>query len=141
MDGKKLPRSYSISSSPLRTGYVEIAVKEQGIVSAFLNRDARVGLAVEAHGPYGQFYFDEREHRSVVLFAGGSGITPIMSMLRYIEETAPDTEIKLFYAVRTEHDIIFRGRSREAAETAAAIPLPGRREQTGMRNGMVHAVT
>jgi len=94
VDGKKLPRSYSMSSSPLRTGYVEIAVKEQGIVSAFLNRDAREGLTVEAHGPYGQFHFDERLHRSVVLFAGGSGITPIMSMLRYIEETAPDTEIK-----------------------------------------------
>lgn len=108
VDGKKLPRSYSISSSPLRTGYVEIAVKEQGIVSAFLNRDARVGLTVEAHGPYGQFYFDERQHRSVALFAGGSGITPIMSMLRYIEETAPDTEIKLFYAVRTGQDIIFK---------------------------------
>jgi ferredoxin-NADP reductase len=83
-------------------------LKEQGIVSTFLNRDAREGLTVEAHGPYGQFYFDERQHGSVVLFAGGSGITPIMSMLRYIEETAPDTEIKLFYAVRTGQDIIFQ---------------------------------
>ncbi|HEY1203154.1 MAG: ferric reductase-like transmembrane domain-containing protein [Bryobacteraceae bacterium] len=108
VNGKKLPRSYSISSAPLRTDYVEITVKQQGIVSSFLNRDAKAGLKVEAHGPFGQFYFDEKQHRSIVLFAGGSGITPIMSMLRYIEEAAANTEITLFYGVRTEHDVIFQ---------------------------------
>lgn len=108
IDGRKLPRSYSISSSPLRTDHVEVTVKHQGLVSSFLNRDARVGLTVEAHGPFGQFCFDEKLHRSIVLFAGGSGITPILSMLRYIETAAVETEILLFYAVRSEHDIIFR---------------------------------
>lgn len=107
VDGKKLPRSYSISSSPLQNEFIEITVKEQGVVSTFLNREAREGLTVEAHGPFGQFYFDETRDRSIVLFAGGSGVTPIMSMLRYIEEAAPDTEITLFYAVRSEHDVIF----------------------------------
>jgi len=108
IDGRKLPRSYSISSSPLRTDYVEVTVKHQGLVSSFLNRDARVGLTVEAHGPFGQFCFDEKLHRNIVLFAGGSGITPILSMLRYIEAAAAETEILLFYGVRSEHDIIFR---------------------------------
>ena len=107
VNGKKLPRSYSISSSPSRTDFVEVTVKQQGIVSSFLNRDAKVGLAVEAHGPFGQFCFDKSLHQKMVLFAGGSGITPIMSMLRYIEEAAPGTEILLFYAVRSERDIIF----------------------------------
>jgi ferredoxin-NADP reductase len=74
-----------------------------------LNREAEKGLTVEAHGPFGQFYFDEARHRTIVLFAGGSGITPIMSMLRYIEEAAPNTEIMLFYAVHTEQDVIFEG--------------------------------
>lgn len=108
VDGKKLPRSYSISSSPRRTKYFEVTVKQQGIVSSFLNRDAKQGLMVKAHGPFGQFYFDEKQHRSIVLFAGGSGITPIISMLRYIEEAAPETEVTLFYAVRGERDVIFR---------------------------------
>ena len=107
VDGKKVPRSYSISSSPLVKDYIEITVKQQGIVSSFLNRDAKPGLVVEANGPFGQFYFDERLHPRVVLFAGGSGVTPIMSMLRYIEEAAPHTDITLFYAVRTAQDIIF----------------------------------
>jgi ferredoxin-NADP reductase/DMSO/TMAO reductase YedYZ heme-binding membrane subunit len=108
VDGKKLPRSYSISSSPVRPDYVEITVKEQGIVSRFLNRTAKEGLTVKAHGPFGQFCFDERKHQRIALFAGGSGITPIMSILEYIEEMAPDTETTLFYAVRTEDDVIFQ---------------------------------
>jgi ferredoxin-NADP reductase len=83
-------------------------VKQQGTVSSFLNRGAMAGLKVEAHGPFGQFYFDESQHRDIVLFAGGSGITPMMAMLRYIEETAADTRITMFYAVRTETDVIFR---------------------------------
>ncbi len=107
IDGRKMPRSYSISSSPRESNYVEVTVKEQGVVSKYLTRDAKVGLQVEAHGPFGQFYFDEGKHRDIVLFAAGSGITPIMSMLRYIEHVAPDTNVMLFYAVRTEHDVIF----------------------------------
>jgi sulfoxide reductase heme-binding subunit YedZ len=108
VDDKTLPRSYSISSSPLRADYVEVTVKQQGIVSTFLNRDAREGLRVEAHGPFGQFYFDEKRDGSIVLFAGGSGITPIMSILRYVEEVAAGKEIMLFYAVRSENDVIFQ---------------------------------
>lgn len=108
VNGKKLPRSYSISSSPLETGFIEVTVKQQGIVSSFLNREAQAGLIVAAHGPFGQFYFNEIFHQRVVLFAGGSGITPIMSMLRYIEATAPGTEVLLLYAVRSQQDIIFK---------------------------------
>ncbi|HKD04643.1 MAG TPA: ferric reductase-like transmembrane domain-containing protein [Bryobacteraceae bacterium] len=108
IDGRKLTRSYSISSSPLRTDFVEVTVKRQGLVSSFLDRDARVGLTVEAHGPFGQFCFDKKLHRNIVLFAGGSGITPLLSMLRYIEAAAVETEVLLFYAVRSEHDVIFK---------------------------------
>ncbi len=107
VDGKKLPRSYSISSSPLQRDYFEITVKQQGIVSSFLNRSAKEGLKVRARGPFGQFCFDEERHSSIVLFAGGSGITPIMSILQYIEERSAKPDITLFYAVRTEHDVIF----------------------------------
>jgi ferredoxin-NADP reductase/DMSO/TMAO reductase YedYZ heme-binding membrane subunit len=107
LNGRTLPRSYSLSSSPLRTNYVEFTVKEQGVVSTFLNREALQGLTVEAHGPFGRFYFDEKRDHSLVMFAAGSGITPMMSMLRYIEGVAPDTEVTLFYAFRTERDVIF----------------------------------
>lgn len=142
VDGKTLPRSYSLSSSPLRTSDIEVTVKEQGVVSTYLNRRAMEGLAVTAHGPFGQFFFDEKQHPSIVLFAGGSGITPIMSMLRYIEEAAPDTDITLFYSVRTERDVIFeedliglqKRLPRFRSHVVASTPGPAWRGASGLLN-------
>ena len=111
LDGQKLARSYSISSSPTQTGFVEIAVKKQpeGRVSSFLNERASIGLTVEARGPLGRFRFQENEHKNIALLAGGSGITPLISILRYIDDVCLDTRATLFYSVRTERDIIFEG--------------------------------
>ena len=109
IDGEKLVRSYSISSSPTQAGFVEITVKkaEEGRVSAFLNERVPSNLTVEARGPAGKFVFDGTQHREIVLFAGGSGITPMMSMLRYIDDLCLDTKATLFYSVRTQRDIVF----------------------------------
>jgi ferredoxin-NADP reductase len=109
IDGKQVTRSYSICSSPTQADYVEITAKRapRGHVSVFLNDRASPGLLVKADGPYGQFYLDERKHKRIVLIAGGSGITPMMSMLRYIDDLRLPTEVTLIYCVRTEHDVIF----------------------------------
>ena len=97
LDGYKRARCYSISSSPTQTGFVEITVKKQsqGCVSAFLNERVSMGLTVEAVGPSGRFCFDENEHKSIVLFAAGSGITPMISILRYIDDFSLDTKAAL----------------------------------------------
>jgi ferredoxin-NADP reductase len=110
IDGQRVPRSYTISSSPTHENYVEITPKrmENGCVSVFLNERAKPGLRVEASGPYGQFYFDEKLHRSVVLIAAGSGITPMISILRYIGDLELATPVTLIYCVRTSADIIFQ---------------------------------
>ena len=119
VNGKRVPRSYSVSSSPQQNDYVEVTVKQQGVVSTFLNREAQPGLNVTAHGPFGRFYFDETRHKRIVLLAGGSGITPIMSMLRYIEGLALKTQVNLFYAVRGESDVIF---GEDLASLQARLP-------------------
>jgi len=108
-DGKQAVRSYTISSSPARSGYVEITAKRasDGSVSAFLNDRAFVGMTVEAHGPFGQFCFDESKHGNVVLIAAGSGITPMMAILRYIDDLCLETSATLLYCVRTFSDVIF----------------------------------
>src|SRR5260370_28435223 len=109
VDGKAIARSYSICSSPLQNGYLEITVKraEGGCVSVFLNQHAHVGLTVEARGPSGQFCFDVSRHERIVLIAAGSGVTPMMGMLRYIDDLSLATDVTLIYFVRTPKDIIF----------------------------------
>jgi ferredoxin-NADP reductase len=107
--GKRVLRSYTISSSPIHTDYVEITPKrvENGCVSNFLHDEAKLGLTVEASGPHGKFFFDPTAHRSIVLIAAGSGITPMISMIRYTNDLRLPTPVTLLYCVRTRNDIIF----------------------------------
>jgi ferredoxin-NADP reductase len=108
-DGKKVTRSYSICSSAARSGYVEITTKrvKQGCVSVFLNDRAALGMTIEAHGPFGRFCLDENKHQDIVLLAAGSGITPMMAMLRYMDDVCLEIRATLLYCVRTSSDIIF----------------------------------
>lgn len=110
IDGKPVPRSYSICSSPTHGSFIEITPKrvENGYVSQFLNDRAIVGLTVNARGPYGKFCFDESKHERIVLIAGGSGITPMMAMLRYIDDLCVPVDSTLIYCVRTEQDVFFK---------------------------------
>jgi len=121
IDGQRVMRSYTISSSPIHGNYVEITPKraENGCVSVFLNERAKPGLRVEARGPYGSFYFDETVHKGIVLIAAGSGITPMISMLRYIDDLKLSTPVTLLYCVRTAADIIFQS---ELARLERSLP-------------------
>jgi glycine betaine catabolism B len=144
IDGKQVARSYSICSSPLKTDYVEITPKQtkNGYVSVFLNERATPGLIIKASGPAGQFYFDEKLHTELVLIAAGSGITPMIAMLRYIEERSLTVPVTLIYCVRTRQDIIFQEElirlscslARFRAAVTLTAPDPGWRGQTGRVN-------
>ena len=121
VDGRRVVRSYTVSSSPNKNDYVEITPKrtENGCVSVFLNERATPGLSVEARGPYGHFCFDEKLHKNIVLIAAGSGITPMIAILRYIGDLRLSTSVRLLYCVRTAADIIFQS---ELARLERAIP-------------------
>jgi ferredoxin-NADP reductase len=121
IDGQRVRRSYTVSSSPVHENYVEITPKrtENGWGSVFLNERAKPGLTVEATGPYGRFYFDETLHKSIVLIAAGSGITPMISMLCYIDDLELATPVTLLYCVRTAADVIFEN---ELARLSRSLP-------------------
>ena len=109
IDGKTVKRSYTICSSPAQRHFVEITPKrvETGHVSKFLNDHATIGLTVKARGPYGKFCFDEKHHSRIVIIAAGSGITPMVAMLRYIDDLCLKVDATLIYCVRSERDVIF----------------------------------
>ncbi len=107
--GQVLKRSYSLASSPCCHGWCEITVKRvRGGLSEYLHERIRPGDVLDASGPYGRFTFRGREAPSVVMIAGGVGITPLMSSIRYLTDQSWDGEIFLVYAAARRDALIFR---------------------------------
>ncbi|HTR41537.1 MAG TPA: ferric reductase-like transmembrane domain-containing protein [Pseudomonadales bacterium] len=110
IDGKKVNRPYTISSSPTKPDYCEITVKreEMGRVSRHLHDTLREGDIINISAPTGRFIFDGTQAESIVLIAGGVGITPLMAIARYLTDKNWKGEIYFAYATKTPNDIIFR---------------------------------
>lgn len=108
--GKAVRRSYTIASSPTQRAYVELTVKreEQGAVSRHLHDAVKVGDLIKSTGPFGAFTFTGTDAESIVLIAGGVGITPMMSVLRYLTDTAWPGEIFFIYGARSTDEFVFR---------------------------------
>jgi ferredoxin-NADP reductase len=113
--GARMNRSYSISSSPAQRGHVDLTVRREprGAVSRHMVDLLEVGDRIEAAGPVGKFTFNGTEADSVVLIAGGVGITPMMSIARYLTERSWGGDVFFVYGCRAPADFIF------AAELAA----------------------
>jgi ring-1,2-phenylacetyl-CoA epoxidase subunit PaaE len=119
-NGEDVRRSYSICSSPITENELRVAVKEVpgGKFSTWLNREAKVGDTLEVMTPMGNFYseMNASNQKHYVLFAGGSGITPIYSILKTVLAAEPNSRITLFYANRNEDSIIFKNGINELEE-------------------------
>jgi len=110
-------RSYSLSSSPWLHEFLRITVKkvEGGLVSNYICNDLKEGQKIEIDKPTGEFYIDPKKKvsQNYVLFAGGSGITPIYSIIISVLEKEPKSTILLVYANRNEKSIIFQSELEE----------------------------
>lgn len=106
--GARMNRSYSISSSPTHRGHVDLTIKREprGAVSRHIVDLLKVGDVIEAGGPVGNFTFDGTEAESVVLISAGVGITPMVSIARYLTERSWPGEIFFIYTCRTPADYI-----------------------------------
>lgn len=110
IDGKEVARSYSISSSPSRPHCLELTIKRVpgGLVSNWMCDHVKLGDVLTARGPAGKFSCFNFPSKKVLFIGGGSGITPVMSMLRWIIDTAADVDAYLFVSAQSPRDIIFR---------------------------------
>ena len=109
-EGRILRRSYTIASSPTQRGYCEISVKreEVGVISAHLHHAVRVGDEMEVEGPFGNFVFTGSEDPRIVLIGGGVGVTPLMSILRFLTDRCWEGQVDLIYAAHAPGDFAFR---------------------------------
>ncbi len=110
IDGKTVRRSYTIASSPTQQDYAELTVKHEpgGVVSGYLDGRVDEGDLLECSGPTGSFTFTGRECKCILLIGAGVGITPLMSVLRYLVDRSWPGDIFLLYSCKTPGDIIFR---------------------------------
>ncbi|HME02934.1 MAG TPA: ferredoxin reductase [Solirubrobacteraceae bacterium] len=107
-DGYRAQRSYSIASSPLDEGEVELTIDrlDDGEVSPYFDDVLEPGDEVELRGPFTS-YFVWRGESPVLLLGGGSGVVPLMSMLRHRRRTMPELPMLLVYSVRTPEEVIY----------------------------------
>ena len=107
--GARMNRSYSISSSPTQSDHIDLTVKREarGAVSRHIVDLLKVGDLIEAGGPVGRFTFTGTEADSIVLVSGGVGITPMMSIARYLTERSWAGDTYFIYACRAPVDFIF----------------------------------
>lgn len=121
IDGRPVQRTYSLSSAPSDDALVSITVKRVpgGVVSNHLADTVKTGDVLELGAPDGQFVLPAALPEKLLLISAGSGITPVMSMLRHLARSGATSEITFLHFARSPRDLIF---GRELEQIAARSP-------------------
>jgi ferredoxin-NADP reductase len=124
-DGYQAQRSYSIASSPCDRDEIELTIDRlaDGEVSPYFHDVVEEGDQVEVRGPFAA-YFVWRTESPTLLVGGGSGVVPLMCMLRHRRLVMPDAEMKLLYSVRTADDVIYADELGDDAEITYTRSAP-----------------
>ena len=116
-DGYQAERSYSIASAPGEPLAITVERLEDGEVSPYLVDEVHDGDRFEVRGPIGGYFvWDSDDPRPLLLVGGGSGVVPLMAMIRQRETAGGSAPTRLLYSSRTVEDIIYR----EALDERAA---------------------
>lgn len=125
IDGEECRRSYSICSSFSEDLTVAVKKVPNGKMSTYVNDFLSVGDTIDLMPPQGSFLLDvaDSKTRKFVAFAAGSGITPIMSMVKQLNITEPNSEFLLFYSNKDEDNVIFKENLKELSENSLDLKL------------------
>ena len=109
LDGKEVRRAYSICASP-NSKQLQVAIKavDGGYFSVFATTKLKEGDVLEVAEPEGKFVLNPEASKNYIAFAAGSGITPMLSIIKTHLKLEPDCTFKLFYLNRTAKSIIFK---------------------------------
>lgn len=145
--GSVLSRAYTLCSDPLKAkeGVYELAIKrtEDGFASAWILDNWKVGDTVTASGPEGFCYYESlRDEPRVIGVAGGSGITPLLSMARAIASGAEDFDLTILYGSRTEDSIMMKDELDglvSSSDRIKVIYVLSEEEKEGYEHGFITA--
>ena len=108
-DGYRAERAYSIASPPGEPVAITVERLDDGEVSPYLTEELRAGDALELRGPIGGYFvWGPEDGGPLLLVAGGSGVVPLMAMLRHRRAAGSDVPARLLYSSRTLEDVIYR---------------------------------
>lgn len=109
-NGKTVKRSYTIASSPTHRDFCEVTVRHenQGLVSGYLHQRVHEGELLQVTAPSGKFTFAGQDANSIVLIGGGVGVTPMMSVIRYLTDRSWPGDTYLVYGCKNDTDVIYR---------------------------------
>ena len=125
-DGYQTERSYSIASEPERRGQIDLTVErlEDGEVSTYLDDVLVVGDKVELRGPIGGYFvWDASTGGPLLLVGGGSGVVPLMSMIRHRAAVGSHAPTWLLYSARTPADAIYADELKRLCETSEGLEV------------------
>src|ERR671930_1184876 len=125
-DGYQAERSYSIASPPEEQPRVTLTVErlDDGEVSPYLTEELRVGDKLELRGPIGGYFVWEASMGGpLLLVAGGSGIVPLMAMLRHRAAAGSTVPTRLLYSARTLEDVIYRAELEQLAAAGTGLDV------------------
>ncbi|MCA8994486.1 MAG: Rieske 2Fe-2S domain-containing protein, partial [Planctomycetaceae bacterium] len=124
VNGEDVWKSFTISSSPARASELDFTIKLNpgGEVTPYLFSELEKGGRLKIKGAQGGFYFDPDKHAEpLVLISAGSGITPMMSIVRYLGDNGIDRQVTFLYGARTQADIIFHSECLELASSKSSF--------------------
>ena len=125
-DGYMAQRSYSLSSAPGDPPAVTVERLDDGEVSPYLVDEAQAGDALELRGPVGGwFVWDAAQGGPLQLIGGGSGLAPLMSILRHHRRSGSDAEVRLLLSARSPQDVLFAGELVDPVITYTREAPPG----------------
>src|SRR5688572_27307565 len=125
-DGYQAQRSYSIASEPEREGEIDLTVEriDDGEVSTYMHDVLLPGDRIEARGPIGGYFVWEASMADpLLLIAGGSGVVPLMSMIRHRVALKANNPTALLYSSRSFEDIIYASELDHLSKTNAGLKI------------------
>lgn len=111
-------RAYSIASSPKEKNYIELVIGyvPEGIATTYVHHHLKVGDSVHINGPYGDFYYQDND-REMLLVAVGTGVAPILSILKHLKENNIKRKATFYFGAKTPDDLFMLDSFKELEET------------------------